>query len=279
MMSDFEEKLRHSLDHVEASRVRDAMLYSLCAPAKRLRPQLLYGVLKAYGINQSQGDYCAIAIEMIHSYSLIHDDLPCMDDDDLRRGQKTCHRQFDEATALLAGDALLSEAFGYVAKATYHADINNELVREFVKAIGANGMILGQMIDLLSEEKQIDTDTICKIDLLKTGCLFSLALVCGCMIANKKSDLEVWRNIGYKAGLAFQIQDDCLDALGNEAKLGKSISDEKNQKSTFVSELGFEHAQKLYLQYFDDIEKEIKKCNVHSEPILSIFQLMKNRDH
>ena len=171
-MHDFEEKLAHSLDHLEASRVKEAMLYSLCAPAKRLRPQLLYGVLKAYGVNESQGDNCAIAIEMIHSYSLIHDDLPCMDNDDLRRGQKTCHKQFDEATALLAGDALLSEAFGYVANATYQNSINNDLVGEFVKAIGANGMILGQMIDLLSENIKTDLDTISKIDLLKTGCLF-----------------------------------------------------------------------------------------------------------
>lgn len=278
-MHDFENKLAHSLDHLEDSKVKQAMLYSLCAPAKRLRPQLLYGVLKAYGANESQGDRCAIAIEMIHTYSLIHDDLPCMDNDDLRRGQKTCHKQFDEATALLAGDALLSEAFGYVASATYQNSINNDLASEFVKAIGANGMILGQMIDLLSENVKADLDTISKIDLLKTGCLFSLALVCGCLIANKKGDIEVWRNIGYKAGLAFQIQDDCLDVISSEEKLGKSISDEKNQKSTFVSELGFEKAQKLYLQYFDEIENDLKKCNIHSEPILKIFQMIKNRDH
>ena len=278
-MHDFENKLAHSLDHLEDSKVKQAMLYSLCAPAKRLRPQLLYGVLKAYGANESQGDRCAIDIEMIHTYSLIHDDLPCMDNDDLRRGQKTCHKQFDEATALLAGDALLSEAFGYVASATYQNSINNDLASEFVKAIGANGMILGQMIDLLSENVKTDLDTISKIDLLKTGCLFSLALVCGCLIANKKGDIEVWRNIGYKAGLAFQIQDDCLDVISSEEKLGKSISDEKNQKSTFVSELGFEKAQKLYLQYFDEIENDLKKCNIHSEPILKIFQMIKNRDH
>lgn len=278
-MHDFENKLAHSLDHLEDSKVKQAMLYSLCAPAKRLRPQLLYGVLKAYGANESQGDRCAIAIEMIHTYSLIHDDLPCMDNDDLRRGQKTCHKHFDEATALLAGDALLSEAFGYVASATYQNSINNDLASEFVKAIGANGMILGQMIDLLSENVKTDLDTISKIDLLKTGCLFSLALVCGCLIANKKGDIEVWRNIGYKAGLAFQIQDDCLDVISSEEKLGKSISDEKNQKSTFVSELGFEKAQKLYLQYFDEIENDLKKCNIHSEPILKIFQMIKNRDH
>ena len=278
-MHDFENKLAHSLDHLEDSKVKQAMLYSLCAPAKRLRPQLLYGVLKAYGANESQGDRCAIAIEMIHTYSLIHDDLPCMDNDDLRRGQKTCHKQFDEATALLAGDALLSEAFGYVASATYQNSINNDLASEFVKAIGANGMILGQMIDLLSENVKTDLDTISKIDLLKTGCLFSLALVCGCLIANKKGDIEVWRNIGYKAGLAFQIQDDCLDVISSEEKLRKSISDEKNQKSTFVSELGFEKAQKLYLQYFDEIENDLKKCNIHSEPILKIFQMIKNRDH
>ena len=138
---------------------------------------------------------------------------------------------------------------------------------------------IAKLSDLLSENVKTDLDTISKIDLLKTGCLFSLALVCGCLIANKKGDIEVWRNIGYKAGLAFQIQDDCLDVISSEEKLGKSISDEKNQKSTFVSELGFEKAQKLYLQYFDEIENDLKKCNIHSEPILKIFQMIKNRDH
>lgn len=278
-MNNFEEKLAHSLDHIEDSRVKEAMLYSLCAPAKRLRPSMLYGVLKGYGVNEEQGDKCAIAIEMIHSYSLIHDDLPCMDDDDLRRGKKTCHKQFDEATALLAGDGLLTEAFGYVANATYNNAINNDLVTEFVKACGSNGMILGQMIDLLSENKKVDYDTIKKIDLLKTGCLFSLALVCGCIIANRRGDIEVWRNIGFKLGLAFQIQDDCLDVTSNEATLGKSMSDEKNQKTTFVSELGFDQAQQLYLQYFEEIENEVKKCNIHSESILNLFNIIKNRNH
>lgn len=278
-MIDFETTLQHSLDHLEDSRIKEAMLYSLCAPGKRLRPQLLFGVLKAYGVNEEQGIRCAVALEMIHSYSLIHDDLPCMDDDDLRRGQKTCHKQFDEATALLAGDALLSEAFGYVATATIHSQINNDLTCEFVKAIGANGMILGQMIDLMSENKKVELSTIEKIDGLKTGCLFSLALVCGCIIANKKKDLEIWRNIGFNAGLAFQIQDDCLDVTQSEEQLGKSISDEKNMKTTFVSELGFEAAQKLYLHYFDEIENDLKKCNIHIQPIMEIFNLIKNRNH
>ena len=171
-MNSFEEKLANSLNYLEDSRVKEAMLYSLCAPAKRLRPQLLYGVLKSYGVNLDQGDRCAMAIEMIHSYSLIHDDLPSMDNDDFRRGKLTCHKMFDEATALLAGDGLLSEAFGYVATATYNQSINNDLVCEFVKAIGSNGMILGQMIDLMSENTKVDYDTIRKIDYLKKKTYF-----------------------------------------------------------------------------------------------------------
>ena len=278
-MNNFEEKLAHSLDYLEDSRVKEAMLYSLCAPGKRFRPLLLYSVLKGYGVNADQGDKAAIAIEMIHSYSLIHDDLPCMDDDDLRRGRKTCHKQFDEATALLAGDALLSEAFGFVANATYNANQNNDLVNEFVKAIGANGMILGQMIDLLSENKKVELDTIKKIDYLKTGCLFSLALVAGCIIANRKADIDVWRNVGFKLGLAFQIQDDCLDVTGDEITLGKSISDEKNQKTTFVTELGYDEAKSLYTSLFEEIESDIKKINVHEEPFLSLVELVKNRNH
>ena len=278
-MNNFEEKLAHCLDYLEESRVKEAMIYSLCAPGKRFRPLLLYSVLKGYGVNVDQGDKTAIAIEMIHSYSLIHDDLPCMDDDDLRRGRKTCHKQFDEATALLAGDALLSEAFGFIANATYNANLNNDLVNEFVKAIGANGMILGQMIDLLSENTKVDLETIEKIDYLKTGCLFSLALVSGCIIADRKADIDVWRNVGFKLGLAFQIQDDCLDVTGDEATLGKSISDEKNQKTTFVTELGYDEAKALYTGLFEEIENDIKKINVHEEPFLSLVELVKNRNH
>ncbi len=278
-MMNFEEKLEHSLDHLEQSRVKEAMLYSLCAPAKRLRPRMIYSVLKGYGLDESKGDYCALAIEMIHSYSLIHDDLPCMDDDDLRRGQKTCHCQFDEATALLAGDALLSEAFGLLMKTDCSAEIKNDLVSEFVNAIGANGMILGQMLDLISEEQQADVQMCSKIDILKTGCLFSLAMISGCLLAEKKTDKEVWRKIGYKLGLAFQIQDDCLDVSSTAQVLGKSLSDEKNHKSTFVSELGFKKAEKLYQQYFDEIENDLKMCNIQIEPVMDIINQIRHRDH
>lgn len=278
-MHEFEECLKHSLDHLEDSEVKKAMLYSLCAPGKRLRPRMIYAVLDAYGINRELGDGCALAIEMIHTYSLIHDDLPCMDDDDLRRGRKTCHKEFDEATALLAGDALLSEAFRYVATSTKDSTINNQLVLEFVNNIGANGMILGQMIDLESENQQVTIDVCEKIDLLKTGCLFALALVSGCLIANKKNDIEIWRKIGFKLGLAFQIQDDCLDVTTSEEILGKSISDEKNQKSTFVSELGYDKSKELYERYFNEIEDDLKKCNIHLKPVLNIFSEIRKRDH
>lgn len=279
IMNDFEEKLQHCLDHLEDSRVKEAMLYSLCAPGKRIRPKMIYAVLKAYGVNESLGDGCAIALEMVHTYSLIHDDLPCMDNDDLRRGRKTCHKQFDEATALLAGDGLLSEAFGYVTNASNQNSLNHELVSVFVKMIGSNGMILGQMIDLLSEHTQADLKTIQKIDQLKTGCLFALALSCGAILANHKEDVPKWQNIGFKAGLAFQIQDDCLEVTSNTSIMGKSLSDEKNEKSTFVSLLGFEESEKLYKRYFDEIETELKELNIHAEHVLELFRSMRMRDH
>lgn len=278
-MNNFEEVLAHCLDSIQDSKVKEAMLYSLCAGSKRMRPRLLFAILQAYGVNVDKGILCACGIEMIHTYSLIHDDLPCMDDDDLRRGRPTCHKQFGEDIALLAGDGLLTHAFDMAAHATAITSINLELVKEFVKASGVNGMILGQMLDLENEEKEAAFEMCAQIDTLKTGCLFALPLVCGCLIAEKNADLAVWRSIGYKLGLAFQIQDDCLEITSSEEAMGKSLSDEKNQKATFVTLLGYDKAKAYYEQLFDEIHDEMKKCNIHLQPVQAMLDQIQNRNH
>lgn len=278
-MNNFEEFLTHILDEKTNSEVKKAMEYSLLAKGKRIRPQLLFAVLNAYGIPSQKGFMCAAGIELIHTYSLIHDDLPCMDDDDLRRGRPTCHKAFNEATALLAGDACLTHAFECAANATPHAAINVEIVKEFVRYAGMEGMILGQQYDLENENKEIDLALCTKVDELKTGALIACSLICGALIAERKGDIAIWKEIGYKLGLAFQIQDDCLDASGDEKRIGKSCSDTDNGKSTFVSLMGYEKAVKAYKDLYQNIRQDCQSMMIHSEKIEQLIDKLENRVH
>lgn len=278
-MNSFDSYLEHLLDDKADSKVKEAMNYSLLGKAKRIRPRLLFSVLNAYGLSSEKGYACAAGIELIHTYSLIHDDLPCMDNDDLRRGRLTCHKAFDEATALLAGDACLTHAFECAANATNQASVNVEIVKEFVHFAGMEGMILGQQYDLENENKPIDLNQCIQVDELKTGALIACSLVCGALIADRKADISLWRNIGYKLGLAFQIQDDCLDVIGNVEELGKSCSDEENGKVTFVSLLGFEEAERRYKNLYADIRNDLHSMMIHGEKFEEILSLLENRSH
>lgn len=229
--------------------IREAMLYSLKNGGKRVRPMLTLAFCEVCGGNVYDALPFACAVEMIHTYSLIHDDLPCMDDDDLRRGKPSCHKQFGEANALLAGDGLLTLAFETLAKA------ENVKSADIVRAVGVlsnlagyAGMIGGQVIDLLSEEKQVDFETLHCIDKLKTGALIKAAALLGCIAAGVTdtavmSAAELYaENIGF----AFQIIDDVLDVTADTETLGKPVgSDEKNEKSTFVKLLGLEKCRQL----------------------------------
>lgn len=279
-MIDFEYHLSHSLDHLPSSRVKEAMLYSLCAPGKRIRPQLLLNVLASYGMDQEIGLRVACAIEMVHVYSLIHDDLPCMDNDDLRRGRPTCHIQFDEASAVLAGDALLTEAFYQVSCTQCEDAIKNKMILLFSQLSGAQGMILGQNYDLaLEKASHVEIDQCLETDYYKTGCLLTLPLLCGALLANHEEDCPIWEKIGYDLGLAFQIQDDILDVLSNEATMGKSLSDSSNNKKTYVMLLGIEQAQKKVAHLFDEIETQILQLNIQHDLIFNMIQTIKNRKH
>lgn len=276
-MFDFEKELASSLDHLAPSRVKQAMLYSLCSPAKRIRPRLLFALLEAYGQEPQIGLNCAIGIEMIHTYSLIHDDLPAMDDDDMRRGQLTCHKAFDEASAILAGDGLLTQAFEYASKASDCSEINVEIVLAFVRMAGANGMILGQEIDLNVENKQLDLATCTQLDSLKTGCLLSLPLICGALLCNKKEDVEKWQTIGTKLGIAFQMQDDYLERHASSEQLGKSLSDVRNQKQTLLSLMGEEKGRLVMQQLYEEIKALLSTMNLDSSALNSILDQLIHR--
>lgn len=229
--------------------VADAMRYSIQNGGKRIRPMLTLEFCRVCGGDPKAALPFACAVEMIHTYSLIHDDLPCMDDDDLRRGKPSCHKQFGESYALLAGDGLLTLAFETLTKATAVAPSDIvRAVRVLSNLAGINGMIGGQVIDLLSEEKQVDYDTLHCIDKLKTGALIKSAALLGCIAAGvqEKAILTAAKTYAENIGLAFQVVDDILDVTSDTETLGKPIgSDEKNAKSTFVSLLGLEACKTL----------------------------------
>jgi geranylgeranyl diphosphate synthase type II len=221
-----------------------AMRYSVLAGGKRLRPILAYSAYEYCG-GKTEGEdlpihFAMAALEMVHTYSLIHDDLPCMDDDDLRRGIPTCHKKFGEAAAVLAGDALHDVAFNLLASTG-----SNKVVVEMARAIGTFGMIGGQMADVEAEGKDITREDIINIHCRKTGALLSSSVRIGAMLADAKKDtLEKLSTYGEKVGLAFQIIDDILDVEGDQNLLGKNIgSDSENQKATYPKAVGMEVAK------------------------------------
>jgi farnesyl diphosphate synthase len=223
------------------------MRYAALGPGKRLRPFLVMTSAGIFDVSEESALRVAAAIEMVHCYSLIHDDLPAMDDDDLRRGQPTVHIKFDEATAILAGDALLTNAFEVLADPATHANgmVRCELVTAIAKAAGSHGMVGGQMIDLLSENMELDIGAIARLERLKTGEIIAFSCCAGAILARAGKDAHfALHAYAHDLGLAFQIVDDLLDAEGSEAELGKRVGKDADAgKATFVSLLGVERAR------------------------------------
>lgn len=231
-------------------RLYEAMNYSVFAGGKRLRPVLLLSACEAVGGNIEDAMPFACALEMIHTYSLIHDDLPAMDNDDFRRGKPTCHKAFDEALAILAGDGLLTYAFEVMLEAV--CSKNESKYAKAAKLIanysGSQGMLVGQVVDVQSEGHKIDDKTLMFIHDNKTGGLIKAALMAGALIGGADSDtVGDFEKIGYNMGIAFQIKDDILDVTSTSEVLGKPIlSDIKNNKQTYVSLYGLDNAQQDY---------------------------------
>lgn len=226
----------------------EAMRYSAFSGGKRVRPFLTFQFYKACTGNDDvkPAEYYAAAIELIHTYSLIHDDMPAMDDDDLRRGKPTNHVLFGEATAILAGDALQSAAFEAISRNSFCSDTQNiRAVRLLAEKSGSRGMCGGQQIDLQSEGKEINRAILKELHLLKTGCLISCAAMLGCIAANARPELiKAAEEYGNAIGLAFQIKDDILDVEGDELLMGKTLnSDMVSKKATYPVIYGMEQSR------------------------------------
>ena len=234
-------------------KLKEAMRYSLLSPGKRLRPMLVLAGSRVCGGEIEPAIPAACAVEMIHTYSLIHDDLPAMDDDDLRRGQPSCHVEFDEATAILAGDALIPLAFEVIANDIQPAETANRCVRELASAAGANWLVGGQSDDLALENSQIDLAILESIHRRKTGALFTVSLRLGAICAQSTEEqLQALTNYGKNLGLAFQITDDLLDLCGDEAKIGKRTGkDSERGKRTYPELMGVEASSVLAKELVD----------------------------
>ena len=236
-----------SIENVPEARIIEAMRYGTLGGGKRIRPFLVTQSAALFSVDKDRALRVAAAIEMVHCYSLVHDDLPAMDDDDLRRGQPTCHKKYDEATAILAGDALLTKAFEILADANTHGDpsVRAHLVTALAKASGSAGMVGGQMLDLLAEETTLEMPEVTRLQRMKTGALIAVSCQAGAILGKASEQahhaLEAY---AHDLGLAFQIADDLLDVEGTAEEVGKATGkDAEGGKATFVSLLGIERAR------------------------------------
>lgn len=277
-----------------AKTVYDAMNYSVMAGGKRLRPMLMREFFNLFsGSDDSALKHFMTAMEMIHSYSLVHDDLPALDDDDMRRGRESTHKKFGEAMGILAGDALLNGAYEQISAALCEIRDPNLLRRAVVAfdkiavLAGVRGMIGGQVVDVENTGKSLDSDMLMYVYKGKTGALLVASMSAGASLGGADDEtIKLVEKIGYDIGMAFQIRDDILDVIGDEEKLGKPVhSDEEQDKSTYVAIHGIEDSEKAVLDYTDSAIKALDSLSVPQseestkEFLKGLFIYMTKRDH
>ena len=293
-MTDFKTELTESAQAVEEeldrlltwetrpeAKLIEAMRYSTLGGGKRVRPFLVIASSRLFNVARICAMRTAAAIEMVHCYSLIHDDLPAMDDDDLRRGRATCHVQFDEATAILAGDALLTRTFEVLGQPATHSDpqVRCDLVTELARAIGVDGMVGGQMLDLMAEHENLSIPEITRLQRLKTGKLILFACECGAILGKApEAARNALRAYANDMGLSFQIIDDLLDVEGDAAEVGKKThKDGEAGKATFVSLLGVERARSQAHMLAAQAIQHLELFKEKAEPLRDLARFVVNR--
>ncbi len=280
LLAEYKPKIEKHIDKVfpqlntEYSSVIGASRYSLLLGGKRIRPVIMLEFAKLFGFESEAVFDFAVALEMIHTYSLIHDDLPCMDNDDLRRGKPSCHKKFGEDIALLAGDTLLTESFCLAAKSEICAERKVKAISVLAKRAGLHGMIGGQVMDLSFEKITPDAESLKNMCLKKTGALLSAAAEIGCILAGADEEsVKIASEYALKLGLAFQIIDDILDVTSTEEVLGKPIgSDANNNKTTYVTLLGLDGAK----EYADLLTKEALELLLKLNGDISVLKELTN---
>lgn len=269
----FEEELRKALGHYPDLKLYEAMNYSLNAGGKRFRPHLMFSSAKMLGVDSEVMLDVAIAIELIHTYSLIHDDLPCLDDDDLRRGNPTNHIVYGEDYALLAGDNLQSVAFDYIYKAL-EKGFDIKLLKYFSSA--CIKMVEGQSLDI-NEDYKVDVNALEYVHELKTGALIEFCMIAPLFYLKDYTNLEKLLQVGKSIGISFQIMDDILDECSTSEELGKSNSDALNNKCTYTSMLGLENSKKLLDDKLEFALSSLEEMGYLSEEIIEIINFSRNR--
>lgn len=267
----------------ELQHLYQAMRYSVVNGGKRIRPLLVYAACEALGGEAERADGAACAVELIHAYSLVHDDLPAMDDDDLRRGQPTTHRAFDEASAILAGDGLQSLAFAVLADAQHNphcAELRLAMVAELARAAGPQGMVGGQAIDLGSVGRQLDQAALETMHRHKTGALIEASVRLGALASGQaeQAALQALQAYAQAIGLAFQVQDDILDVESDTATLGKTQGkDQANHKPTYPALLGLEQAKAYALELRDLALHALRPLDHRAEPLRELARYIVER--
>jgi geranylgeranyl diphosphate synthase type II len=280
-----EKNLRMLVEKLDApSIIKESMIYSLEAGGKRIRPLLLFATLAAFGQEPAKGLMAAAAIEMIHTYSLIHDDLPCMDDDDLRRGKPTNHKVFGDAVATLAGDALLTYSFevmSQIPSENASPETKLTLIIEMAKAAGTEGMVGGQVADMEAEGKTLTLEELEYVHIHKTGKLLRFSVLAGAIIAGAgETQVEHLSAFAHHLGLAFQIQDDILDLIGDQQLIGKPVgSDTANHKNTYPALLTLDGAKAALVKQIELAKANLAKTNLNTKLLLEITDLVAARDH
>ena len=267
----------------QRSRLYEAMRYAAIGGGKRLRPLLVLAACGLFHVDRERALRVGLAVECIHVYSLIHDDLPAMDDDDLRRGKPTLHRAFDEATAILAGDSLHALAFEVLADEATHEDpfVRADLIAELARASGPSGMAGGQMMDLAAEEMALDLPAITRLQQLKTGALIGFCLEVGAIMGRVPPEGRTsLRGYARDVGLAFQITDDILDVEGEEEKTGKRVrKDGAAGKQTFVSVLGVERARQQAAILVEQAIAHLQGFGSEADLLRAMARFAVERDH
>lgn len=271
------------LDNAPERDLLEAMRYATLDGGKRVRPFLVNETAGLFGVSENSALRVGAALEMVHCYSLVHDDLPAMDDDALRRGKPTVHKRFDEATAILAGDALLTRAFNILASDSTHSNpaVRCELVLELSLAAGAHGMVGGQMVDLKAESADLDIGAITRLQRLKTGRLIDFGCQAGAILGRAPTSArEALRGYTHDMGLAFQIADDLLDITGDAATVGKAVGkDVTKGKATFVSVLGVERARDQANHLADQAINHLKLFDSKADHLRALARFVVERKH
>ena len=273
-MNNFEEYLNDSLNVFKDNKIIEAMKYCL-EGGKRFRPLVMFSIVKGFGISEKKAYAAACALEYIQTYSLIHDDLPGMDNDNFRRGKLSCHRQFGEDIAILTGDALLNHSFSCISDSDYNSELKVSLISALCKYAGLDGMIYGQLLDVTANDN-LNSDELFEIQDNKTSGLFKYACLAAMFIAGN-NDYEYFEKLGSKLGVIFQNQDDLFDIIKTEEETGKSNSDKRNKKLTALSFKNIDELKQYIDELFKDLYEYLKSAPFDPKYLIEIIDKMANR--